>query len=99
MLDLKDLDERRAGALAMLHRYFGDHFKVGIGYNFTDSSEDLTDLSYGHHDFFFNALGTFWRLSRTRGRSHNARRAGRDFRPEVRDPWQERHGLAINSIG
>ena len=59
LLDLPDLDERRAGALATLYRYFGRHFKVGIGYNFTDFSEDLTDLSYDHHGVFFNVIGTF----------------------------------------
>ena len=59
MLDLSDLDERRAGALFTLYRYFGDHFKVGVGYNFTDFSEDLTDLSYDHHGVFLNVIGTF----------------------------------------
>ncbi len=59
LLDLTDLDERRAGALVTLYRYFGEHFKVGVGYNFTDFSEDLTDLSYDHHGVFFNVIGTF----------------------------------------
>ena len=59
MLDLPDIDERRIGALAVLYRYFGDHFKVGLGYNFTDFSEDLTDLGYDHHGLFLNVLGTF----------------------------------------
>ncbi|MCA9502228.1 MAG: DUF11 domain-containing protein [Myxococcales bacterium] len=59
MLDLPDLDERRAGALTTLYRYFGDHLKAGIGYNFTDFSEDLTDLSYDHHGIFFNVVGSF----------------------------------------
>ena len=59
MLDLPDQDERRAGSLVTLYRYFGEHFKAGIGYNFTDFSEDLTDLSYDHHGVFFNVLGTF----------------------------------------
>ncbi len=27
-------------------RYLGEHFKVGVGYNFTDFSDDLTDLNY-----------------------------------------------------
>ena len=54
-----DLDERRAGALAMLYRYFGDHLKAGVGYNFTDFSEDLTDLSYDNHGVFFNVIGSF----------------------------------------
>ena len=58
LLDLPDLDERRTGALFSLYRYLGDHFKVGVGYNFTGFSEDLTDLSYDHHGFFFNMTGS-----------------------------------------
>ena len=58
MLDLTDLDERRSGALVTLSRYLGDHFKVGVGYNFTDFSDDLTDLSYEHHGWFLNLVGT-----------------------------------------
>jgi hypothetical protein len=58
MLDLPDLDERRAGGLFTMYRYLGEHFKVGVGYNFTDFSEDLTDLSYDHHGVFFNLVGT-----------------------------------------
>jgi hypothetical protein len=57
MLLLPDLDERRGGALFTLYRYLGDHFKIGIGYNFTDFSDDLTDLSYDHHGFFINLVG------------------------------------------
>ena len=59
VLALPDLDERRAGALTAVYRYFGDHLKAGVGYNFTDFSEDLTDLSYDHHGLFFNIVGTF----------------------------------------
>ncbi|MBY0399402.1 flagellar motor protein MotB, partial [Myxococcota bacterium] len=59
LLELPDLEERRAGALAMLYRYFGDHLKAGVGYNFTDFSEDLTDLSYDNQGVFFNVIGTF----------------------------------------
>jgi hypothetical protein len=58
MLVLSDLKERRGGALVALYRYLGDHFKVGVGYNFTDFSDDLTDLSYNHHGWFFNLVGT-----------------------------------------
>ncbi len=59
MLDLPDLDERRSGALLTIYRYLGKHFKAGIGYNFTDFSDDLTDLSYDDHGVFFNLVGTF----------------------------------------
>jgi hypothetical protein len=58
VLDMSDLDERRSGALAAVSRYFGDHFKLGLGYNFTDFSDDLTDLSYDHSGFFLNVTGT-----------------------------------------
>jgi hypothetical protein len=58
MLDLPDLDERRSGALVTLYRYLGGNFKVGVGYNFTDFSEDLTDLSYDDHGLFLNLVGT-----------------------------------------
>jgi hypothetical protein len=58
MLDLPDLSERRAGSLVTIYRYLGDHFKLGIGYNFTDFSEDLTDLSYDHRGFFVNLVAT-----------------------------------------
>ena len=58
MLDLLDIEERRSGAMLTLYRYLGDHFKVGVGYNFTDFSDDLTDLSYDHHGWFLNLVGT-----------------------------------------
>ncbi len=58
MLYMPDLKERRSGALLVLYRYLGDHFKLGIGYNFTDFSDDLTDLSYDHQGVFFNLIGT-----------------------------------------
>jgi hypothetical protein len=59
MLDAPDLEDRRSGALLSFYRYLGEHFKVGVGYNFTDFSDDLTDLSYDHHGFFVNLVGTF----------------------------------------
>jgi hypothetical protein len=58
LLDMPDLSESRMGALAAISRYFGDHIKVGVGYNFTDFSDDLTDLSYDHHGVFLNVTGS-----------------------------------------
>ncbi len=58
LLDMPDLDESRSGALATVSRYFGDHLKLGLGYNFTDFSSDLTDLSYDHQGFFLNLTGS-----------------------------------------
>jgi len=58
MLDLPDVSQRRGGALAAIYRYFGEHLKAGAGYNFTDFSDDLTDLSYDHQGAFVNLIGT-----------------------------------------
>jgi predicted porin len=57
-LDLPDLDQTRAGMLVTVSRYLGEHFKVGVGYNFTDFSDDLTDLSYDHRGVFINMVGS-----------------------------------------
>ncbi len=58
LLDLTDLDEQRSGALCALYRHLGKHVKAGVGYNFTDFSEDLTDLSFEHQGVFLNIVGS-----------------------------------------
>ncbi|HEU0224421.1 MAG TPA: OmpA family protein [Steroidobacteraceae bacterium] len=57
LLELPDLGQQRQGALVAVYRYLGRHFKVGAGYNFTDFSDDLTDLSYDHQGAFINMIG------------------------------------------
>ena len=57
MLDMADLNESRSGALATVSRYLGKHLKIGLGYNFTDFSDDLTDLSYDHSGAFLSVTG------------------------------------------
>jgi len=57
LLELPDMDEQRQGTLAAVSRYLGRNFKVGAGYNFTDFSEDLTDLSFDHRGIFINLTG------------------------------------------
>jgi len=58
MLDMPDLSESRSGVLATVSRYLGDHLKVGLGYNFTDFSADLTELSFDHQGVFLNVTGS-----------------------------------------
>ncbi|HEX5764261.1 MAG TPA: hypothetical protein VFY27_01740 [Woeseiaceae bacterium] len=58
ILDMPDLNERREGMLLVVSRYVGDHTKVGVGYNFSDFSDDLTDLQFEHRGFFLNLTGT-----------------------------------------
>ena len=58
LLDMADLNESRSGALGTISRYFGDHFKLGVGYNFTEFSDDLTDLSFDHSGAFLSITGS-----------------------------------------
>ncbi len=58
LLDMPDLNESKTGALATVSRYLGDHLKIGLGYNFTDFSDDLTDLSFDNHGVFLNLTGS-----------------------------------------
>jgi len=58
LLDLPDLRQRRSGALIGVYRYVGKHLKIGGGYNFTDFSDDLTDLDYNHQGAYFNIVGS-----------------------------------------
>jgi hypothetical protein len=57
-LDLTDVSQRRRGALTAIYRYIGRTTKVGAGYNFTDFSDDLTDLRYDHKGLFVNFIVT-----------------------------------------
>lgn len=59
MLDLTASDDRRLGALAGLYRHFNENVKMGVGYNFADFSDDLTDQDYDAHGWFLNAVGKF----------------------------------------
>jgi len=58
MLNLPDIRQRRRGALAGIYRRIGNNLKVGVGYNFTNFSDDLTDLRYNHKGVFINLIGT-----------------------------------------
>ncbi len=57
LLDLPDAGDSRSGALVGLYRHFGDHLKIGGGYNFTDFSDDLTQLDFKHQGLFINIIG------------------------------------------
>jgi hypothetical protein len=57
VLDMRDLAETRSGALVVVSRYLGEHIKIGLGYNFTDFSDNLTDLSFDHRGAFLSVTG------------------------------------------
>ncbi|MFL6601575.1 MAG: OmpA family protein [Steroidobacteraceae bacterium] len=58
-LTVHEADDARAGVLTALYRHLNKHVKLGVGYNFTDFSDDLTDLSYRSRGPFINILSTF----------------------------------------
>jgi hypothetical protein len=57
MLTLPDVRQQRRGVLTMISRHLGSNLKVGVGYNFTDFSDDLTNLKYNHRGVFVNIVG------------------------------------------
>ena len=59
LLDLPTAEDSRSGALIAVYRHFNSYIKAGIGYNFTDFSDDLTDLNYRSQGVFINAIGKF----------------------------------------
>ena len=56
-----DVDEggSRQGFLIGLDRDLNKNFRIGVGYNFTDFSDDLTDFDYDHRGWFINMTGTY----------------------------------------
>ena len=58
-LSVTTAQDSQMGALVALYRHLGTNLKVGVGYNFTDYSDDLSDLSHRNHGVFFNVIGKF----------------------------------------
>lgn len=56
-LDLPDAKDSRSGVLVAVYRHVGNHLKLGIGYHFSDFSDDLTQLDYDHQGLFINLVG------------------------------------------
>ncbi|MEG0186936.1 MAG: hypothetical protein RR704_26140, partial [Stenotrophomonas sp.] len=49
----------RKGWLLGVDRRVGENFKVGVGYNFTEFSDDMTELKYDQKGFFLNMAGYY----------------------------------------
>ncbi len=49
----------REGILLGVDRDLGNNFRVGVGYNFTEFSDDLTDFDYDHKGWFLNVVGWY----------------------------------------
>ncbi len=59
ILDVQEASDTRSGFLAAVYRHVGDNAKIGLGYNFTDFSDDLTDLSFDDNGVFVNLIAKF----------------------------------------
>ena len=58
-LSVDQNDSERKGWLVGLDRHIGENFRIGVGYNFTDFSDNLADLEYDHEGWFLNLTGTY----------------------------------------
>jgi hypothetical protein len=58
-LSVLETDDHRTGVLVGGYRHMNEHLKIGAGYNFTNYSDSLTDLSYRSQGFFINTIGKF----------------------------------------
>jgi hypothetical protein len=56
LLDVPAANDRRAGALVGVYRHINNNVKLGGGFNFTDFSDDMTDMSYRSHGWFVNLI-------------------------------------------
>jgi hypothetical protein len=59
MLWSPTVDSKKLGVLTALYRHVGENFKIGVGYNFAQFSDDLRDLVADDHGVFVNAVGKF----------------------------------------
>lgn len=57
-LDVRDGGVRQ-GLLAGVDRDLNRNFRIGVGYNFTEFSDDLTDFDYDHRGWFLNLTGRY----------------------------------------
>jgi opacity protein-like surface antigen len=57
-LAVTEAKDQRSGFLLAAYYHLSKNVKAGAGYNFTDFSDELTDLSYHSHGWFFNVVAT-----------------------------------------
>jgi hypothetical protein len=54
-----DAGDTYTGALVGLYRHVGSNLKIGAGYNFSNFSDDLTDMDFNSQGLFINVIGKF----------------------------------------
>ncbi len=58
-LDVDEAESDRKGMLLGIDRQVGNNLKLGIGYNFTDFSDDLTYLDYDRQGWFLSIVSQY----------------------------------------
>jgi len=64
ILSVIQAKDYKQGALFEVSRRMGEYIKLGVGYNFTDFSDDLTDLDYTVHGPFVRMTGVWYDRSK-----------------------------------
>lgn len=59
MFEAVDAGFTETGALVAAYRQFGENAQVGVGYNFGNFSDDLTDLTFDDEGVFINLVAKF----------------------------------------
>jgi len=59
LLTVSAASDARAGMLVAVYRHIDKNLRVGVGYNFTDYSDNLTDLSFRSSGVFVNAVSVW----------------------------------------
>lgn len=58
-LELEESQDEREGWLAGADYHISDNFKVGLGYNFTEFSDNLANLDFNYEGWFINFVGKY----------------------------------------
>ncbi len=59
LLTVSTAQDARAGLLFAVYRHIDRNLRVGLGYNFTDYSDNLTDLSFRSRGVFLNVVSVW----------------------------------------
>jgi len=92
ILSVVQAEDFKQGALFEVSRRIGENLKVGAGYNFTDFSDDLTDLDYTVHGPFVRMTGVLYDRS-----PEEIKRAKKKREDENTRKWAKH--LASDEIG
>lgn len=60
MLGVEEAKDYKTGGLFEIMRDIGDFTQLGVGYNFSDFTDDLTDLDYSSHGPFIRMTGKLY---------------------------------------